>query len=352
MPEPFNRDGPVKVNQTDYAIYKTIFNGKQPKIEDLLKFWLREQHLDGVRRLAIRDALRQPLSYQSNPYTHYKTDESLGRLCNILFKQDGARLNTGLEFRPKLIEEIADELLYDFENNRFIERPKDQNSTDDLIGYIVRIADESTGRTLIPHHSVWRAEPFYPVHTEFMLRDIIDPTIPAWLRTELWKNLQSQLRSEIVVCQKTLQSISSSRKRSHEPAASIQDLSSNYKDPVAVLLATSQFIALYSVADEKKDFAPLVPIIDFLEENLPAELAYNHGHEMVKIAPRLPDIDTAYSYARRHVLSEYNKSLNFMTSDWVRFLYWLRGLAAYNHPEAAELIIEIDRCLEKIDSLP
>lgn len=351
MNVPFNSDGPVEVNQADFDTYKALFNGKQPKIDDLVKLWLSEQRPDGVRRLAIRDTLRQPSNFQPNEYIFYMTGESLGRLCNILFKQNGIRLSTGLEFRPKLIDEIASELLYDFKNNRFADRPIDQNNANALISYLVKIADERTGRTLVPYHSVWRTEPFYAANTELMLRDIVDPAVPAWLQAELWENLQSKLRLEIAACEKALQP-SILKKKPNKPVASVHELQFTYKTPCDVLLATGQFISLYSVSDEKKDFASLVPIIDFLEKELPAELAYNQGHEMIKIAPRLPDTDTAYNYAYRHVFSEQKKTLSFMTPDWTHFLYWLRGLAAYNHPEAADLIIKIDSCLEEINSLP
>jgi len=361
MSESFNRDGPVKVSQTDFDAYQTIFsNGKpsnakiskQPAFDSLVKIWLDERRSDGVRRLAIRDAIRQPFGCgsHSNKFTYYQTDMSLGRLDNILFDSRDKYVHFDLRYRPKLLDEIVSEFLYTLKHDRFLDRSRDQSNVDRFISHLIRLTDEPTGRLLIPYHSIWKVSPFHEIHTEFMLNDIVDSSLPAWLRNDLWTALQTHLHPEIAECQKALKS-GPLQKKPNKPATSIYNLTYIHHLPIGALLSTGQFIGRYSCKPSESDIDENTSILQFLEKQLPSRLTYAQGHEMIRIAPRLSDDATAFDFARRHVLGEPDKTLSFMTTDWHLFLYWLRGLTTATHPDDAELLAEIDRCLVEIRSL-
>lgn len=344
----FNNDGPVKVSQTDFDAYRTLFGKNRPDFDALVVNWLDERNPDGLRRLCLRDILRQS-SLRPSAHAYHQTDMSLGRFNN-LWVENKSSFTPHLEHRPKLLQELIDEFTFTLENNRLGDCTYSQRNIDQLIKYLIQRIDEKTSRQLLLHHSRWKPGAYQPENTTSLLGDIIDPKLPAWLRSDLWDTLKAQLQKEANLCHKALRPSpfkKNSTNTDADPIRSIGTLIYRSGLEIIALSATQQFIGIYSVKCNEADFTPLIPIIKFLEEILPKNLAYTPGHEMIRIAPYLPDDEAAFIYARHHLLSHEEETFSFMADEWRRFLYWLRGLTTSIHPDDTELLAEIDHAIPK-----
>lgn len=339
--KPFYQDGPVEVSSADFLEYQRLYPTEHADFDSLARYWLDEHHPDGVRRLALRDLLRQEFSSKS-PYAYYQANSSAGRLAVLLRDEKRPEIkNANLLYRPKLVAELTSELLYTVANKRYPQKYNAPSEIDDFVKILIPLVDESDGRLLLRHHSVWSL-PVVPVNETLpVLYVIVDDAYPEWLRNTLWDTFKSS-------CEDAPKLRQDFRKYQR-----LNDIPGANNVPVRVLQETSRFIGLYSVKDQRTKFAQLIPILQYLNELLPANLEYSADYEAIVIAPQIPDDATAFAYARRHTINaNQDTSRNsFDTPAGRRFLYWLRGLAAFLDPTDAALELKIHQLLYP-DSVP
>lgn len=136
----FNNDGPVKVSQTDFDAYRTLFGKNRPDFDALVVNWLDERNPDGLRRLCLRDIPCQS-SLRPSAHAYHQTDMSLGRFNN-LWVENKSSFTPHLEHRPKLLQELIDEFTFTLENNRLGDCTYSQRNIDQLIKYLIQRIDE------------------------------------------------------------------------------------------------------------------------------------------------------------------------------------------------------------------
>lgn len=112
----FHEDGPIIISDADYESYCDFFHQENvPSFDNLYYLWLNENHPDGIRRLALRDMLRQSGTISSivpNRVISYNTTHDVSRLFNIGGHNSTKELYWTLHNRPKLRLEMMSELVY------------------------------------------------------------------------------------------------------------------------------------------------------------------------------------------------------------------------------------------------
>ncbi len=114
----FKDNGPIKVLNSDYIKYRDMTVNE---FQQLFKLWTDHTVSDGIRRLSLRDMLRQ----------HATNTENVCHIVNYTFCScyDGLRFTTGCDNKgfseylaenPKMRQEAIDEMLYNFEHHILI----------------------------------------------------------------------------------------------------------------------------------------------------------------------------------------------------------------------------------------
>lgn len=117
----FNEDGPVEVSEDLFLSYQSIVGERQQaKFDEMLMWgWLNENLPDGVRRLFLRDLLRQRCSASKESAVgrnYFETGYGLGRIFRVQgLGKEG--LKCALSQRPKILTEIYEEFLYNLDND-------------------------------------------------------------------------------------------------------------------------------------------------------------------------------------------------------------------------------------------
>jgi len=190
----FYEDGPVIVSEPDYNCYCKLFSKKTLNIEgfeSLYQLWVNENNRDGVRRLAIRDLLRQQRSLpKGSQIIHYDTGYSFEKLfCNSFFETCPDRsegLYMTLRNRPKLCQEIVSETIYNLDNHyyndcyRFI-----KNELQRLLDMLLAVATPDDISKLWQHHPIHATGG--PSWIKIALGLYANPiNIPDSIRDDLW----------------------------------------------------------------------------------------------------------------------------------------------------------------------
>lgn len=132
----FCQDGPIAISEADFKTYTAIpvrsYFGKDysANFSDLVDIWICGRHSDGVRRLALRDALHQaPNGKSPSPLPHHHTtcvDSSNGCFTELIRyfspKHDGSPyyLYKFLYNNPALTLELYEEFYFFLQHDPFL----------------------------------------------------------------------------------------------------------------------------------------------------------------------------------------------------------------------------------------
>ena len=105
--------------------------------------WLDENNRDGVRLLIIRDLLRQSYGANNPEATYYRTGDGFGRIMHAGGGNKSKDLYWTLRNRPKLLNEITSELLYNLEHDYVPLESIGKDSLTELIELLLTVVPKS-----------------------------------------------------------------------------------------------------------------------------------------------------------------------------------------------------------------
>ena len=338
MRENFYSNGPVKVAPGAFIEYRDAKDRGWDSFDRMFYDWIDEKNPDDLRRLLIRDMLRQSYSSDQSDVDvcHRTTFDGFGRILHVGGSDKEDTLYWTLFNRPKLLAEIVGEFLYNLEHNLVPLESMGEKSRVELIEFLMKLASAKDTRELLFYHPIRQGGLNSEDMIDYLFRLWAPQTkMPGWLRDELWLEIEEQVRLEIATNRDAMIENGSVNfpKRSEIKTPAIQRM--------------QRFIGRQMYATGKNNFDAVIPCLWLLEKELPGGVNYHFGlDKMASLAARLTDKNLALEFARR---------LMAVTSDdeiqsWGReggasYLYWLYGLITMLDPDDEELSYRIKKIL-------
>lgn len=335
---PLHQDGPIEISDTDLQKFLDLRkqSGHGYYFDYLYYDWLCERYPDGVRRLCLRYLLR------TNPITPDRrapnTFESLGRIFHVGGGDKKKDLYWTLYNRPKLLDELLEEFLYNILNNYYL--PTDSQMPNDVAKLLLFLTTLTSDRTA---WDLWTHHPLQGVPAQKLIKAPIlfdnafkiwstQTNLPREIRDALWLSISGAVRA-------TAEKIP--RRLTHL----------NRNDPTQLNAYPCIFTILHFITDtsfRKTDPAPdtVITCLRLLEDVLPTDLTYLPVHSLAFLSygRNIPDRDhrLALQIMRRHILkfdvtSALKDGFRFDSSD-IADLYWLYGLVYLHAPDDLTLI--------------
>lgn len=198
----FNIDGPMEITSEDFGVYKRLPRGITGSYDQLYSCWLNRYPTEGAARLCLRDLVRQQ-RYADTDLAYYELRRSVSYLTSC-----SADVSSGEGFvktmaaRPELIKELTEELLYALERIENLDVTglmetlfalKDEETQEPLV-------DEETRGRLLPYYKGWRLAgvqgTLLEERTKYLLAQLDKLALPDWLREELLKEMNAELKRE------------------------------------------------------------------------------------------------------------------------------------------------------------
>jgi hypothetical protein len=338
MKEQFYSKGPFKVSLGDFSLYEEMTN-ESSTFDKMYYIWINENYPDGVRRLALRDMLRQEYgSNYDNPNIFCRTNEGFGRIFYIGGGDKKQVLYWTLFNRPKLLAEIVSEFMYNLENKLIMPiGSMGETAKEQLIEFLITLVDETTGRKLLAFHPLRLVGLSCRNRTKYCLH-LRSPQVnmPEWLRGELWSNITSAISSEIENYSKVM--------------AEVGYVSFPSTIEVPALEETITWLVEQSYSTGK-GFDAIISYLQLLEEKLPKNVKYFGIGNTIRVAPKLEDEELALKLARRHIFTiGANSMFDFNDREGKKFLRWLWGLIVAYAPDDGDffdVIVKIHHFIDK-----
>lgn len=332
--------GPVKVPK---EVFQDYIREDGPNYSDptvIFDGWTDETNSDDLRRLIIRDIVRQT-RMEFYPYAHdgHACYETPCNLDEILIGGAGGveELRKLLRTRPKLLRELTEEFLYALGVELRVQSGLRHRAIYDRIIAILlsAVTDEELGRQLWSYHScssyiTSQLKTFdLPTMAFPLTTDAVQA--PAWLRTEILDYIAAYFRHPA----------------STENPATILPESDLPHGNLGYYGISHLFDELpYNYKDGKYTEHDLHTILQIAEENLPANGTYLRQDFIIKVVPTISDELIALRVAKRHVRAyaasrqaEHNSPLDELRTRAGRtFLYWLYGAVSYHTPSDHDML--------------
>lgn len=327
MDRNFRSMGPVEVSVEAYTAYAA--EDYWPNFDRMYYEWLDENNDDEVRRLMLRDMLRQ--SYESNADNESvcrKSNDGFGRMFVAGGSGKGSSsLYWALRNRPKLLREMCEEALYNLENDLVPMKSVGEGDSVKLIELLMSVTDEEGARKFWKYHPA-NQEETKPFRRASYLFELWNPqrNMPKWLQAELWGRIVADMQGEIAVGRETM-----------ERSGIVNSAPVGDKN-IPVIRAMMEFVYNQSFASDLR-FLAIEPCLRLFETELPDGVTYASLGDVMRIATRLNDEKLALRYVRRHVIKATWGEMNmFRSRESKTFLYWLRGLTVTHTPGDIELL--------------
>ncbi|MCL2371327.1 hypothetical protein FWC63_01105 [Candidatus Saccharibacteria bacterium] len=342
----FNNNGPVRVSENDFAKYKRIVftdnMTNKTRFDQLYYLWIDEKNPDGLRRLALRDMLRQSYIMDADvARCHYAVADSMRRLLRIGNKEHREDLYWLLFNRPKLLREMLGEFCYNLKNDL---APHElvghgNGQIDELIEFLLGLVDEGHARELLSHHSASRLG----ADESYLLAPILvklwspKTKMPQAVRDEIWQRIVAATQAEM---KKHMAAVSA--------AGHVNDMSLTLSLTPNGLEMAKGLVEL--VIDQSyvkgNGFKAIYPCLWLLENEIPDVVKYMSLGQIVRIAIQLEDEELALRFARRHIHAVDSRDLKtFKNQEGLVFLRWLRGLMEVATPGDEDLREDINGIL-------
>lgn len=207
----FNIDGPTKITEKDFEIYKRLPRGITKSYEQMYGCWVSRYPTEGAARLCLRDLVRQR-RYADTDLAYYELRTSVYYLaCCHAEVQDGKeQFAKTMARRPELAKELMEELLYALERIEYL----DVTSLLEVL-FALRdvktqelLMDEETRKKLLPYYKEWRLDGIRGTqlneHVNYLLAQLEKQTVPDWLREIFLKEADDELKRELAALPKEM----------------------------------------------------------------------------------------------------------------------------------------------------
>lgn len=312
----FRKDGPTEVSNTDFTIYQEL----QPtsNVSSGYYIWIDENHNDSVRRLALRDVLHHD---DQNAPKYFEFS------CGSVFMPKEPSIEETLRFRPKLLQELQEELYYCLQKGiRIYEPTKIQ-----LIEFILQFCSDDINRKFWLHHPL-KQKLEQGCVTGLLELCYPSRNMPEWLCQEIWAKITEHAANDL---KRTDIFVSSKH--------GYRRLSCDYAD-----IALKKLCDFFSDTASNEDTNVIAEqIAGWLEENLPHDVIYNSFYTdcgIVRYAKHFRDINLAYKVLRRHFMNlpVFQENGEPTISKGINFFLWLRGLIMQVAPDDKDFLQRVD----------
>lgn len=320
----FPKDGPVIVTGEDFGIFQ---RSNYSSFDQMFYAWLDENNRNGVRRLIIRDLLRQSHGKNDPMHTYYDTSHGFGRLMHVGGGNKAKELFWTLHNRPKLLDEITSELLYNLKHDYMSIESIGKDSLTHLLELLLTVTKETEARSLWEYHPVQSHinMPLSERMGEFLRLYTGRTNLPQFLRNELWQKIKQDLTAAI------------NAQRIPLEKSGIPCITDNAT--MKTIVTFVEFMTNESFHDDSRSVATVSECVGLLEDILPHGVTYFDRINLERIAPRLNDKLLTCKMLQRHINAYDEKDLERGKAN---FLYWTRGVISACDPNA-------DACIKKID---
>jgi hypothetical protein len=334
----FSSNGPVKVSREVFTLYKGEKRKDWSNFDQMFYDWVDEKNPDEIRRLLIRDMLRQSHgSNRNNKNIFYETNHGFSRILHVGGGSKKEGLYWTLYNRPKLLTEIVEEFLYDLKHDLVSLESIGESGRDELIEFLTSLTDTTDARRLLAYHPINQKRLSYDDKIACLFHLWTPHTrMPEWFRNEIWPDVESAVKTEIA--------------GNKEAIIKNKSMSFSYDRRIKVpaIQAMREFIRNQSFVTGK-NFHAIVPCLWVFEKELPKDVTYCSLLDTVRLAIQLKDEELALKFARRHTVAVSSDDMCWFNSREGRvFLYWLRGIAAIFTPDDQELFGTIENILRAI----
>jgi len=326
--------GPVEVSPEDLSEYKK--GDWCNSFKRMYRAWINEQNPDGVRRLLIRELLRQFVERTAR-VTFCDTGSSSG---HILRMGEGGKVESlywMLHNRPKLLGEIVEEFLFNLDNGIVSSYETDKISMNELIEFLLSLASETDARRLWAYHPINQEGLNHEKKIKFLF-DLYAPgkKMPKWLMLELCADIEHAFTADILLNSKQMEA-------------------EKHLDFAGEKLTIHEML-MYVYMHERDDgegFRSILPFLWLLETRLPLEVECLDESSVIRLATKLGDEELALKLARRHVVAiaalgpDPDRISVFDDREGRVFLHWLRGIAVDRTPDD-ETLFEAIRAISSI----
>ena len=312
----FRKDGPVQVSNTDFTLYQEL--RPTSNVSSGYYIWIDENYSDGVRRLALRDVLHHD---DRNALKYFEFS------CGSVFMPKELSIEDTLRFRPKLLQELQEELYYCLKQGiRIYEPTKIQ-----LIEFILQFCNDDINRKF------WYYHPLKQNLEQGCVAGLLElcyPSrkMPEWLCQEIWTQITQHAVDNLkytnlfVVSEHGYRSISC-----YYAGIALKKLCDFFSD---------------TVPNEDKNVIA-EQIAYWLEENLPKDVIYNSfytDYGIVRYAKHFRDIDLTYRVLRRHFMNlpVFQENGEPTISKGINYFLWLRGLIMQVAPDDRDFLQCVD----------
>lgn len=329
-----NIDGPVTVPNAVREKYQQLELSTKKPFDHLFYIWIDDGYNDGIRRLALRDLLRQGTTARDHgPELHF-TGEHFSRLLYIGEKDKPRELFWQLHNRRKLREEFLQELTYNLDNRLYdTSVPKVTQDLNDLLEIVFRVADETEGRKLLPHYRIWN-NGFAPniESARQLINTWADHHNPEWLRDTLYVVVKAALVQDIskINIRETDRQDSNLTQYAHSP-----------RYTRVVLSAVVDFInkRAKTPRPSPQDIASVAQLFDIMQWALPHEICLVPYGTLIPLLYAMNDDDAALKYIKLHLSSgNENRICNVRLHEAMHFYYWLLGFVSHIAPDDQDLL--------------
>ena len=334
----FYSNGAVKVPPEVFSVYQ---NGKANgwnSFDKMFYDWVDEKNPDGIRRLLIRDMLRQAHgSNRGNKNICYETSDGFGRIFHVGGGDKKESLYWTLFNRPKLLAEVVEEFLYNLKHNLVPMESIGGSGCIELIEFLMSLTNETDAHRLLVYHPVNQKNLSREDRIAYLF-NLWAPhkKMPEWFRTKLWSDIEATVKAEIA-----------SKK---DAIAKNKSINFSYENRIEIpaIQQTQEFIRNQSYATGKS-FNAVVPVLWLFENELPEDAEYYGLFDVVRLSVKLEDENLALRFARRHTIAARPDEMYWFKSREGRvFLYWLRGVAEILTPGDKELFDAIGNIFKAI----
>jgi len=324
----FNQNGPIIVTMEDFGIFQ---RSNYSSFDQMFYAWLDENNPNGVRRLLIRDLLRQAHGENDPEITYHHTDHGFGRImCVGGGKKDTKDLYWTLHNRPRLLEEITSEFLYDLEHGYVPIQSIGKEESIKLIELLLTVAKPEDTKDLWQHHPL-NVETNMPLPKRMSERLRLytgRANLPQTIRNELWQKITCDLIAAINAQKITLL------------ANGIPPIAESCM--VDIIVKFVDALKQESYHNDRRSTAMVTDCVGLLEKSLPHAVTYLDHIDMERILPKITDRWLASASLCRHITATTAKNLSYCSSN---FLYWAHGIITLYDAEKAECLKKIDTCL-------
>lgn len=340
----FNENGPLRFSQQEYEKYLETTKGAN--LDQMIFIWVDESFPDNIRRLCLRNILRQCDNFTKLTANGLNVDRAFdmkfGRLLFCL--QDDGGLANIVRYRPKLVEELYHEVMYNLKHD-FLDTLKYDHCRDDL-DHIIEIIichpkiDKAFGQKLWRYHQINRSPDL-----KSLVKFCEQKDIPAWLRDHAKRQLEATLVHELRVHADYY----SDRGRIDIEYLAVEDAGISHLNNVAAIcdyISSNCMRAFLQSNASDNTFALSDWLIQLLEGYVPKSLTYVKPYHLGNIILLISDQETLYGFARRHILalteSEY---IDLCSHNSLIALHYVRDITRQRHIEDA---VFLDRLNEII----